>query len=89
LLSSNQSKYGFEPHPEFTRYHADQVPDPPEAYPRTHNVQFGQDGKPLYIAGPYDDERKISRVLRTRERTAGKGNYNFVAGFGDADVFDE
>lgn len=82
-------KYGFEPHPEFTRSHADQVLDPPEEHPRTHRVQFGQDGKPLFIAGPYDNERKIRRILQTLESTAGEGNYNYIVGFGDVGDFDE
>jgi len=81
-------KYGFEPHPDFTRLHADQVLDPPEAHPRTHKVEFGKDGKPLYAAGPYDDERKIKRILQTLERTAGEGNFNYLIGFGDTEFFD-
>ena len=82
-------KYGFEPHPDFTRLHADQVLDPPERHPRTHGVQFGQDGKPLYVSGPYEDERKIRRILHTLERTAGEGNFHYVIGFNEGDLFDE
>jgi hypothetical protein len=82
-------KYGFEPHQDFTRLHADQVLDAPDAHPRAQNVQFGQDGKPLYVAGPYDNERKVKRILQTLESTAGEGNYNYLIGFGDADNFDE
>jgi hypothetical protein len=82
-------KYGFEPHQDFTRLHADQVLDAPDAHPRAHNVQFGQDGKPLYVAGPYDNERKVKRILQTLENTAGEGNYNYLIGFGDADNLDE
>ena len=80
-------KYGFEPHPDFTRLHADQVLDPPEAHPRTHKVQFGKDGKPFFATGPYDDEYKIKRILQTLERTAGEGNYHYLIGFGDDDLF--
>jgi hypothetical protein len=82
-------QYGFEPHPDFTRLHADQVLDPPETHPRTHKVEFGQDGKPLYMSGPYDDEYKIKRILQTLEQTAGEGNFHFVTGFGDVDLFDD
>jgi hypothetical protein len=82
-------KYGFEPHPDFTRLNADQVLDPPEAYPRTHKVEFGQDGKPLFISGPYDDERKIQRILQTLERNAGEGNFHYVIGFDDAGFIEE
>lgn len=82
-------KYGFEPHPDFARLHADQVLDPPEAHPRNHNIQFGKDGKPFFASGPNDDERKINRVLQTLERTAGKGNFGYLVGLGDAAFFDE
>lgn len=82
-------KYGFEPHPDFARLHADQVLDPPETHPRSHNVQFGKDGKPFFFPGPHDDERKIKRALQTLESTAGEGNFHYMIGFGDADFFEE
>ncbi len=71
-------RYGFSPHPDFTRQMADRVLDPPEAHPRTHNVEFGKDGKPFFIAGPYDDEYKIEQIIATLRRTAGEGNYHFL-----------
>jgi hypothetical protein len=82
-------KYGFEPHPDFTRLHADQVLDPPGAHARTHKVKFGQDGKPLFVAGPYDNERKVRHILQTLERTAGEGNFNYMVGFGNPDFSEE
>jgi hypothetical protein len=82
-------QYGFEPHPDFTRLHADQVLDPPEAHARTHKIQFGQDGKPFFVPGPYDDERKIRQTLKTLERTAGEGNFNYVISFGNADFLED
>lgn len=80
-------KYGFEPHPDFTRLHADQVLDPPDAHPRTHTVEFGQDGKPTYISGPNENQYQSRRILQTLERTAGEGNFHYIIGFDDADVF--
>lgn len=82
-------KYGFEPHPDFTRLHADQVLDPPDAHPRTHNVEFGQDGKPLYISGPHESQYESRRIIQTLERTAGDGNFHYLIGFGGADFLDE
>jgi hypothetical protein len=82
-------KYGFEPHHDFTRLHADQVLDPPDAHPRNQQVEFGQDGKPFFVAGPYDNEIKIKRILQTLERTAGEGNFNFLADFEDSDLLGE
>lgn len=35
----------------------------------------GEDGKPLFIAGPYDDSNRIIRILN---RKVGEGNYNYI-----------
>ncbi len=75
-------KYEFEPHPDFTLMLADQILDPPEAHPRQGNVKFGYEGKPFYVSGPYDDERKIDLIMRTLKRTAGEGNYLFLINLG-------
>jgi len=83
------ARYGFQPHRDFTGQLCDQVLDPPEAHPRTNNVAFGKDGKPFYVAGPYDDERKINSAFATLTRTAGEGNFSYLAGLGPSDFFDE
>ena len=66
-------QYGFEPHPDFER--ATRVLDPPDAHPFTHKLEFGKDGKPFYISGPFDD---IDHIMSTLQRTAGEGNYHFL-----------
>jgi len=81
-------KYGLKPHADFAAQFCDQVLDPPETHPRTNNVAFGKDGKPLFVSGPYDDNLKISTVMSALTRTAGEGNFNYVAGDGGFD-FDE
>jgi hypothetical protein len=74
------AKLGFQPHPDFYNQKADRILDPPDAYPRNNGVEFGKDGKPLFIAGPYDDERKIKSVLNSLTRTCGEGNFHFLVG---------
>jgi hypothetical protein len=66
---------GFEPHPDFApaRGHLDHPVGP-------NPIRFGHNGKPLFIQGPYDDPR---RIMRTLDRTVGKGNYNFTVVAGD------
>ncbi len=84
------ARYGFQPHEDFTRQMVDRVLDPPDMHPRTHKLQFGKGGKPFYASGPYDDERKIERILRTLERTAGKGNFDAIIHLGESpDFFDD
>jgi hypothetical protein len=82
-------RYGFPPHRDFTAQMCDQVLDPPETHARTNHVKFGKKGKPLFIAGPYDDERRIKSVINTLMSTAGEGNFDYVVGFGPPDISNE
>lgn len=80
--------YGFKPHPDFTHELVEQVLEPQEKYPRKHQVKFGKDGQPFYVAGPYEDEREARRVVDTLTRTAGEGNFNYSIGFGGEEFFE-
>ena len=71
-------RYGFKPHPDFTRLKADCVLDPPEMHPRSGEITFGKDGQPLFVAGPYDDKLRCNQILNTLNRTAGEGNFHFL-----------
>jgi hypothetical protein len=66
-------QYGFEPHPDFKL--ASMVLDPPGTHPFRHEVNFGKDGKPFFVSGPYDNAKAIVSKL---ERTAGAGNYDYL-----------
>lgn len=46
----------------------------------------GEDGQPLFIAGPYDDPDRIMRIL---DRKVGRENYNFLAPLGPPGFFDD
>jgi len=82
-------RYELDPHPDFTRELADQILDPPDAHPRQGNISFGRDGKPFYVAGPYDDDKKINRIIGALMRTAGEGNFDYIVGVGDSNFFEE
>jgi len=82
-------RYGFQPHRDFTAQMCDQVLDPPATHPRKNHVKFGSKGKPLFISGPNDDERRIKSVINTLMSTAGEGNFHYVVGFGPPDFYDE
>lgn len=61
---------GFEPHPDYanTAAHLDG--------PLTRcDIEFGRDGMPFYVEGPYDDAYKI---MQTLEASVGPGNYHFL-----------
>lgn len=38
--------------------------------------EFGRNGKPLFVPGPYDDIKRITGIL---ERNFGSGNYDFIS----------
>ena len=40
-----------------------------------YDLTFGRDGKPFFIAGPYDN---ANLILKQLERTAGPGNYDYL-----------
>jgi hypothetical protein len=39
---------------------------------------FGKDGKPFYVAGPYDKPRFIKNVVDKLEKNCGPGGYDYV-----------
>jgi hypothetical protein len=63
-------QFGFKPQRDFkyTRY----VLDPRGTYEETHELTFGKDGQPLFIAGPYDN---VDRIIAQLNKTAGMGNF--------------
>ena len=81
-------KYGFEPHPDFTRLHADQVLDRPDTHPRSHNVQFGTDGKPVFAPVLTTTNARSSESCKPWNARQGKG-ISYMIGFGEAGFFDE
>lgn len=76
-------KLGFEPHPDFYKQKADQILDPADAHPRTNGITFGQNGRPMFIPGPYDNELKTKSIINTLMRTCGPGNFDYVVDLGD------
>ncbi len=74
---------GFEPHKDFTKV-TEYLLDPVESIEYI-DVHFGdEDGKPLFVAGPYDDSKKIMETLR---RTVGEENFNYIAEIGSPSMF--
>jgi len=71
---------GFHPHPDFhkARIIFGDI-DPAQA---EEEFAFGKDGKPLFIAGPYDTPERCRQVMRTLERAVGPDGYHFTIPFG-------
>jgi len=66
---------GFQPHADF-----EQARSQLGKWDGTPVLNFGRNGKPCYINGPYDDPIKTLKILR---ETVGEGNFNFILGDGE------
>jgi len=80
-------EYGFKPHKDFnsiTRFMLEENTEGIEEL----DVECGRDGKPFYVSGLYDDERKIKKILTQLGKTAGAGNYNYFIDEADDPVQD-
>jgi hypothetical protein len=65
-------RLGFEPHDDFAAAAGHLGP-----WTGPSTITFGNEGKPFYISGPYDDVRHVTKTL---DRTIGSGNYHFILG---------
>lgn len=63
-------RLGFEPHRDFARVSGHLGPPPPALA-----IEFGNEGQPYYIQGPYDD---AGRILAALESCVGAGNFHFL-----------
>lgn len=75
-------KLGFEPHQDFNTKAQAHLGLPPD---NLRPLEFGKDGKPFFISGPYDD---AAQVIRTLEASVGKDNFHVLAGLGGLDPDD-
>ena len=64
---------GLPPHKSFSQ--SQQVLDPPDAHPRTGAIEFGYEGRPVYIPRGDGNERA---VLDRLIQTVGKGNFTYL-----------
>jgi hypothetical protein len=79
----------FKPHPDY--YYAREIFGDIDPNACAETFEYGSDGKPLYVAGPYDNARKIVNHLTRR---LGPGGFDYVVlvpedGFYEDDEDDE
>ncbi len=79
-------QFGFEPEKDFAL--SQYLLAPRGELEEPYDLTFGKDGKPFFISGPNDN---VARIMRQLEKTAGTGNYHYMAMIGgepiDADMF--
>jgi len=79
--------YGFKPHKDFaiTRFILEEDDEQVELM----DIDFGLDGLPCYMRGPYDNDAKVKGIEATLLRTAGPGNYSIMDAPGDFEFDDD
>ena len=50
------------------------------------DIEFGVNGKPFYMRGAEDSMVKVNQILKTLEKNAGEGNYEYAI---DLDLFED
>ncbi len=66
------AQFDLQPHRDFERTQP-QLGDRPKTL---IDMEFGRDGKPFYMSGPYDNPHKILEKL---QKHAGEGNFHFMS----------
>jgi hypothetical protein len=66
-------KLGFKPDPDY--FYAREIFGTIDAESCDETIEYGDEGKPLYILGPYDD---AERVLARLRRTLGTDGFHVV-----------
>ena len=68
-------QFGFQPHRDFKL--SRHLLEERDRLVLRGDVEFGRDGRPVYISGPHDDVRRIVAQLKA---SVGEGNYDFLIG---------
>lgn len=71
------NKYGFKPTKDFTTI-TKYMLEEDDGNIETIEIECGENGKPLYMRGPYENEMRAKRIVEKLEKNAGEGNYRFV-----------
>lgn len=66
-------KFGFEPQKDFSM--SQFILDAPSEADLSFEIEFGKDGKPLYISGPDDDS---DYVIKKLIESVGEGNFDYL-----------
>lgn len=68
---------GFKPHKDFTQitqYFLEEDNDTIELI----DIECGQDGKPMFVQGPYDSNARAKQIVAQLEKSVGKDGYHYM-----------
>jgi hypothetical protein len=74
----------FKPHSDY--YYSREIFGDLDANACAETFEYGRDGKPFYVAGPYDNARKIVNHLARR---LGAGEFDYVVSEPEDDFFED
>lgn len=77
---------GLAPHRDYKLIR--QMLDDIEVRASAASFQFGKNGKPFFMSGPYDTPAKIDRIIRTLTERVGPEEFDYVIALGDPDALD-
>jgi hypothetical protein len=69
--------YKFKPHKNFTSV-AQHILEEDTDDIELIDIECGKDGKPFYVRGPLDTEKRANQIIAQLEREAGPGNYEVI-----------
>jgi len=72
---------GFAPHKDFAR--AYRLFGDVDANDSNIEYEYGQDGKPFYVRGPYEDMRKAQQIVEKLTRKCGPDGFTYLVPLGD------
>jgi hypothetical protein len=67
---------GLHPHPDYQK--GKLIFGGIDAGECKEEFEYGKDGNPLFIAGPYDTPERCRQILRTLDQARGPGGYHFL-----------
>ncbi|MBW6535317.1 MAG: plasmid pRiA4b ORF-3 family protein [Mariniphaga sp.] len=69
--------YGFKPHKDFTSV-AQYILEEDNEDVELIEIECGENGKPVYIRGPLENDARANKIIAQLEREAGPGNYDVI-----------
>lgn len=68
---------GLSPHPDYRR--VSPIWGDVKSKPLPLGFEFGVDGRPTYIVGPYDDPHRRKQILNALRENVGEGNFGWIS----------
>ncbi len=72
---------GFKPHKDYYGAALILGTIDPDECPKT--FEYGKDGEPLYVSGPFDSQARINLICKTLERTCGSDGFHYIVGLSE------